>query len=287
MTSDELKQLRLEKWKALTGRGLTTERLLEFVQEAGFCPFAAHPGLALPSIDSLAGTPVGAADAPQRELTASERSLASAHELLEYHIRHRRIVEVDLWKTARLYVPAELLGYLYVSVGDRKPEKDFLAQRQRGHITGLAAEIYQLLLDHGSLSRSQLREKLGTDRTSVLGIDRAVGELAQTLKAVRVGSEQGDPVWQPTLRAFPKATAMLEHVSKLEAAAALISKYLDLMLVVSEEAIAEFFSPIFARSRTHSVLIGLEAAREVVADHVEGRPAWRLAYTVEPRKPQG
>lgn len=281
MTSDQIQQLRHDKWMALTGRGLTSERLLEFVQEAGFCPFTAHTGLHLPAIDTLAGVPMGASDAPVRELTSTERSLHSAQELLEYHIRHHHIVEVDLWRTLRLYVPRDLLGYLYVSVGDRKPEKDFRTQLNKGMLSSLAAEVYILLLEHHAMTRTELREKLGPDRTSPLAIDRAVGELALTLKVVRVGERDGDPLWNTVLHAFPEAPAMLQHVSRLEAAAALISKLLSLLIVETEESIAEFFTPIFPRSRTHSVLMGLEAGREVVLEHVDGRPAWRLVHTAD------
>ena len=286
MTSEELQQLRHAKWQALTGRGLTSERLLEFVQEAGFCPFTAHPGLHLPAIDTLAGAPIGASDAPARELTAGERSLHNAQELLEYHIRHRHIVEVDLWRSFRLYVPRDLLGYLYVSVGDRKPEKDFRAQLNKGHLSSLPAEVYALLLEHQAMTRSELREKLGPDRTSPMAIDRAVGELALTLKAVRVDQRDGEPCWNAVLHAFPEAPAMLQQVSKLEAAAALISKLLNLMIVETEDALAEFFTPIFPRSRTHSVLLGLEAGREVMVEHLDGRPAWRLVHTADiPEEP--
>lgn len=286
MTSDELQQLRHAKWQALTGCGLTSERLLEFVQEAGFCPFAAHPGLHLPAIDALSGVPLGAADAPARELTASERSLHNTRELLEYHIRHCQIVEVDLWRSFRLYVPRDLLGYLYVSVGDRKPEKDFRSQLNKGVLSSLAAEVYVLLLDHQAMTRTELREKLGPDRTSPLAIDRAVGELTLTLKAVRIGERNGDPLWDAVLHSFPEAPATLQHVSKLEAAAALISKLLNLVIVETEDAIAEFFTPIFPRSRTHSVLMGLEAGREVMIEHLDGRPAWRLVHSADiPEKP--
>ncbi len=281
MTSDELQQLRHARWQALTGCGLTSERLLEFVQEAGFCPFTAHPGLHLPAIDTLAGVPLGAADAPLRELTAGERSLHNARELLEYHIRHRQIVEVDLWRSFRLYIPCDLLGYLYVSVGDRKPEKDFRTQLNRSLLSSLAAEVYALLLEHQEMTRTELREKLGPDRTSPLAIDRAVGELALTLKVVRIGERNGDPLWGTVLHFFPEAPAMLQHVSKLEAAAALVSKLLNLVIVETEDAVAEFFTPIFPRSRAHSVLMGLEAGREVMVEHIDGRPAWRLVHTAD------
>lgn len=286
MTSEELQQLRHAKWQAMTGRGLTSERLLEFVQEAGFCPFTAHAGLNLPTIDSLAGVPAGASDAPPRELTASERSLHSAQELLEYHIRHLHVVEVDLWRSFRLYVPRDLFGYLYVSVGDRKPEKDFRTQLNKGMLSSLSAEVFVLLLEHHAMTRTELREKLGPDRTSPLAIDRAINELALTLKVVRVGEKDGDPRWDAVLHAFPEALAMQQHVSKLEAAAALISKLLSLVIVETEEAIGDFFTPIFPRSRAHSVLMGLDAGREVMVEHLDGRPAWRLVHTADiPEKP--
>jgi uncharacterized protein YcaQ len=139
-----------------------------------------------------------------------------------------------------------------------------------------------LLAEGRPLSRSELRDRFGAERISSLAVERAIAELVPTLKVLRVGTREGEPIWQATVRAAPSVKEEALGIAKIHAAGALISKYLGTMLVAREEEIARFFVPVFPTARTHSALLGLSAGREVSLDSIDGAPAFRLALTRMP-----
>jgi hypothetical protein len=297
MTSDELQLLRERKWADRVPPELTPASFGIFVEEAGLVPLAPIPGVPLPSLELLiAGSrdpersradllrllEESVANPAQRQTTAPDgtardqsqirsRALASGDSPPE-------LFELDCWPM-RLYCTGELLPYIYAEIGDRLPETDFRRDFATGRLTQLAAEIYELLLQHPApMSRSALQQALGRDRVSALAVDRGVLQLTASLRVLRVGREGVEPLWQAVTHAQPAMRHSADRISKLEAAGALISRFLFNALLESEEKIAEFFHPLFATSRTHSALLGLEAAHEVILDSLDGRPAFRLAH---------
>ncbi len=208
-----------------------------------------------------------------------------AVEPLEAALAERRVVELWLWPGVLRYCSAELLGYVYVCVGDRNLREDFRRQARERQLSWLAAEVYEQLLGaEGARTPGEVRERLGVERTSPLSIERALSELAKTLKVVRLGRRGGEPQWQTLLAAFPHLQRAVDTVSLVEAAAALISRYLDAMVCESEELLAAFFTPLFSRSRVRAALNGLEAAQEAETVSLDGRQAWRLRPVEEPQE---
>lgn len=203
-----------------------------------------------------------------------------AAELLEEELAALQVVELWQWPGLLRYCDAEMVGYVYVCIGDRAPRQDYHVQANKGLLSWLAAETYELMLAaKGGLSNAELRERLGPERTSTLGMERALVELTRTLKVLRVGCRGGlgsEALWQPLALALPEVPTWVDRVSQGEAAAALASQYLDLQICESEENLALFFAPLFSRAKLHAALLGLEAARQVSLDSLDGRPAWRL-----------
>jgi hypothetical protein len=268
MNSAELKMLREQHWRSLAAHGLSEQSLLEFVREVGFALFGGHEGANLPAIEMLV---------PPRD---AARSLGWAHAMVEANLATVKLVELQLWPGMKVYVHAELLPFVYASVGDRRPDRDFLNQQKAGRLSELAAEMFRMLLSEGQpMSRNELRDRVGAQRVSSLAVERAMAELAPTLKVLRVGMREGEPIWQATVRAAPTVKDETLGIAKIHAAGALISKYLGTMLAAKEEDIARFFVPVFPSSRTHSALLGLSAGREVALDSIDGVPAYRLALT--------
>lgn len=245
MTSEDLLTARAAKQTAARPANLTSDSVAEWVGELGFA-------------------------------TAAELG-DGAIEALEGALAERRVIELWLWPGVLRYCPDELLGYVYVCVGDRIPREDYKRQVREKQLSWLAAEVYEQLLAAGAArTPSELREKLGVERTSPMSIERALSELAKTLKVVRLGRRGGEPRWQALVTAFPHLARVVDTVSLVEAAAALISRYLDAMVCESEESLAAFFAPLFARSRVRAALNGLEAAQEAETVSLDGRQAWRL-----------
>jgi len=249
MTAEELHLARAQKWAALRPAEVSAASLRAWIGELGF--------VILPTL-----------------LEWSE----AAPELLESELAAVHVVELALWPGIHRYAPVELLHYVYVSVGDRRPRQDYKQQAGEGKLSWLAAEVFETMLAAAApLTSSQLRDRLGAERTSTLGVERALHELSLTLKVLRVGhSADGRNAWRPLVELLPDVPASTSSISLVQAAAALISHWLGVMICDTEEAIAEFFSPLFSRSRVHAALSGLEAGREVALDSLDGRHAYRL-----------
>jgi hypothetical protein len=245
MTSEDLLTARAARQNAVRPAELTPESVAGWVAELGFATLA--------QLGDAAAEPLEAA------------------------LAERRVVELWLWPGVLRYCSAELLGYAYVCVGDRYPQEDYKRQVKEKQLSWLAAEVYeQLLAAPAARTPDELRAPLGVERTSPLGIERALGELARTMKVVRLGRRDGAPQWQTLLGAFPHLRRAVDTVSLVEAAAALISGYLDAMVCEDEESLAAFFAPLFSRSRVRAALTALEAAQEAEPMSLDGRAAWRL-----------
>jgi hypothetical protein len=271
MTSAELKTKREQYWRSLAGNGLSEQSLLAFVQEMGFALFGRQDHVQLPAIEMLA---------PARD---ASRSPGWARGLLEAQLAALKLVELELWPGRRVYTHVELLPFFYASVGDRQPDRDYLAQQKAGRLTPLAVDVYRLLMRHpGPHSRAELLETIGAQRSSAVAIEHAIAELALTLKVVRVGIRETEPLWQALVRALPQVREEATGISRIHAAGALISKFLGMMLLATEEEIARFFLPVFPSSRTHSALLGLSAGREIAFESLDGQPAYRLSLATLP-----
>jgi len=244
MTGEELQQARAARWQALQPDQVSSAALRAWVREIGFAE--------LPALEAWA------LEAP----AWVEAELAALH-----------LIELAVWPGVHRYVPVELLEYIYVAVGDRHPRSDFRKQASRGQISWLAAEVFeQLLAAPGPLGPADLRERLGTERTSLLGLERALAELAPSLKVIRVGRG----IWRPLVLALPRVPAAMDQVSLAAAAAALVSHWLDVNICDTEAGIAAYFAPLLSRSRIHDALNALETARQVTIDTLDGQSAFRL-----------
>lgn len=201
----------------------------------------------------------------------------AAAELLEDELAGLQLVELWLWPGIHRYCTVETLGYVYVAVGDRHPRADFRRQAEQKQLSWLAAEVYeQLLAAPAPLTSSRLRDQLGAERTSALTIEHALHDLARGLKVLRCGHAQGEALWRALVCALPAVPQLVDKLSQSEAASALLTQRLESQVCDTEDALAAFFAPLFSHARIHDCLRGLETARALTLDNVDGRPAWRL-----------
>lgn len=243
MTSEELHNARAARWQAL------------------------RPGQPSPAALRAWMRDVGIVELPELEAWSS-----AAPEWLQADLVALRAIELAVWPGVHRYIPVELIEYVYVAVGDRHPRADYRRQASRGQISWLAAEVFERLLAvDGALSPSTLREQLGAERISVLAVERALAELAPSLKVIHVGPQQ----WRPLVTALPQVPGALDRLSQSQAAAALVSQWLDVRVCDTEGGIAAYFAPLFSRSRIHDVLMALESTRQLTLDSLDGQPAFR------------
>lgn len=249
MTSEDLLTARAAQFAALRPRHLDAETLRGWIAALGFAT--------LPELGEEAD---------------------AAAELLEAELAELRLVELWLWHGIHRYCTPETLGYVYVAVGDRHPTTDFRQQAEQKQISWLAAEVYEVLLAAPTaMTSSALRDQLGAERTSALTIEQGLHDLARTLKVLRCGHVHGEAQWRPLATALPAIPPLVDKISLPQAASALVSQRLQSQVCATEEELAAFFVPIFSRARIQDALRGLEQARALRLENVDGRPAWRLS----------
>jgi len=210
---------------------------------------------------------------------ADERSLAALVHAVEGALAAGEAFEINLWPHELRIVPRELIQYFFNAVGDRHPKQDFRRQADAGKLSPLAAAVFEEMLrsPRTPVSAEILRDRLGAERTSVLGIERSLAELAKTLKVSRVGrASSGERLFQPTVALVPAIASSTSQLSHGEAAAALITVRLRLTVCDTEEGLADFLAPIFTRAKIHEALTALDAARRLAQATLDGRKAFRL-----------
>lgn len=252
ITQEELERARAERWRELT---------LTAADEA--------PGLAR--------------EAGLVRSTEWEHWQADGLARAEAAVEAGTVVELALWPEGLRYTVPEWLELIYVLAGDRHPASDSKREAERGRLSWLAAEVYQLLAQSGAaaLGASELRELIGTARTSILAVERALAELARGLKALRVGRRGGENVWQATVAVYPKLAKEMDLVGAVEAAAGLITLRLERQVCDTEAGLAEYFRPVISQARVHAALQGLATAGAVADEAIEGRPGWRMRKSKE------
>lgn len=265
MTAEELHELRRQRHPIAGPGGLPA-----LVAAAGYVLAVPDPAWDLPAFATA--VPDGTGAAWSQELEAS--------------IAGRQICELQAFGPPLVYLPPELLTDAFVWCASRltanrrdRPRTASSPARPPliPHLSPLAAQIADLLWASPPLSASQLRDAVGPQRTSFLAILAAGRELARELQILRVGGSLGDPLWSPVSAAFPAARRALAQSSRDRALAALVTKYLWLMVAAGEEELAAFFGPLVSHSRLQPLLHGLATAGVLASVEIAGRPAVALA----------
>ena len=277
MTAPELAALRQRNWASWIEADASSANLLRFVEIVAFLPVSAAADV-WPSLDAWLAR--HAADPADASLLAAEE--AAAHAWLADFVRAKQVAELAIWPSGPVYVSADLLPNIYVWRGDRHPERDFERQVEQGRISPLAGRIYAALLAGPAMGSTELRDRLGAQRTSIPAVLHGLRELAASLKIVPVEIAGPEPRWQPLCAAFPHVPRAISTLSRPAAALALVVKYLEVAVVAEEAGIAEFFAPILPGTAVRSALSALASARQTEATAVDGRPAVQLFRQSQP-----
>jgi hypothetical protein len=285
MQESQLNELRREKWR-LNGRPLrTVEEAREFIDSVGFCLlYAQRPAVLLPTF-------TGAWKGSDENLPTGTTAFAhpearEAKELMVRLLREKSAFDANVFPDNNFILSAAAFPYFYGVVGDRnvrqKPTAGASpqpAQKQRvlgapgarSEYSPLAVHAVELIEKKGPISKHRLRELLGGD-LSEAALDRALDELWARLRITRVDYKPEEGVfWDVLVRWAPEAVKEGAQVPVAGALTALVSKYLDCVLAVSQEELEQFFSHFVGRARVREAINALQAAREISYVHVNGR----------------
>jgi len=291
MTDSELRDLRRHKWH-LDGRPVrTVEDAREFMESVGFClmyPISAQePGMRA-GAEIVSPTFIGAWAGGDDNLPTQKTAFADARARLAMDLairllRERCAYEASVFGEDNLLVAATVFPYFYALAGDRNPRQEPRA----GHLLSpLAQDVLGAIQRRGPLAKRRLAELLGGD-LSEAAMDRALAELGTRLRIVRVDYNPHDgSSWDVLYRWSPEAVNQGMHLSVAVALSALLSKYLDCVIAADEKQIADFFSPLAARSKIKDTMNALLAARELEFVHVGNRTLVQLAQARAAERPR-
>ncbi len=284
MHEDQLQQLRREKWR-LNGRPLgALEDAREFIDSVGFCLlYAQRPAVLLPTF-------CGACKGNDENLPTGQMAFAhpearEAKEMMVRLLREKSAYEANVFPDNNFLVSAAAFPYFYGLVGDRNLRQPPSAG-PRSEYSLLAAHAFELLEKKGPIPKHRLQELLGGD-ISEAALDRALDELWARLRITRVDYKPDEGVfWDVLVRWSPEAVKEGAQVPVAGALTALVSKYLDCVVAVSQEELEQFFSHFVGRARVREAVNALQAAREISFVHVGGRVMLQSASLQTPPSPE-
>ena len=269
MTDRELQEMRREKWRVAGNPARTLESLSEFLDSVGFCLM--YPQKPMPLVPTFIGGFTGQEDGlPTWQTAFSDERARDATELMVRLLRQRSAYEANLFGENSFLVAASVFPYFYALVGDRSPRRTPKAG-VRSEYGELARDAFEVIRNHGPVSRQKLLEALGGG-VSAAALDHALGELWSRLRITRVDYEpRVGASWDALYRWSPEAVRQGINMSVAEALSALISKYLDCLIAAEPQEVEEFFAHFVPRFKAKDALNALLSARELSFVHVGHR----------------
>jgi 23S rRNA pseudouridine2605 synthase len=283
MTELELLQQRAHNWRTAGNPVRTLEDARSFVENAGFCLM--YPERSLPMVATFIGAHAGSADnLPNAVHAFADPRAKQATELMVRLLRERAAYEVNLFAGCDLIVSASIFPFFYALVGDRNPKAAPKVRAQGAAVSPLAVSVFEEIQKHGPVSKGRLRELAGGEPSDA-ALDRALSELWSILKITRVDYREGEGAfWDVLYRWAPDAIKEGIDISAQEAISALVSKYLEAAVAVTQEDIEQLFSRLTSRSKVREAVHALLAARELSWLSAGTKTLLRLTPPVDPRR---
>jgi hypothetical protein len=285
MTDPELQQARAQQWH-LDGHPVRTlDEARTFLESVGFClMYPLRPAVPVPT---FIGAWVGADDhLPAFQHSYADARAKEATELMVRCLREKVAYEAPLFdENNNFLVAASIFPYFYALVGERNPKQPPKTGSRSGY-SPLAADAFQVIRDHGPISKMKLGDVLGGS-LSTAALDRGLSELWAKLRITRVDYtvEEGS-VWDELSRWAPDAVREGVGISVPEALSALLSKYLECVVAADQGDMETFFSNFVPRSRVKEAINALLSARELSFVHVGNRSLLQVTPPKQPYVPR-
>src|SRR5438874_4198020 len=261
MTSDELIQLRREKWHVNGNPVRTLDEARSFVESVGFClTYPSQPPMSLPTF--LGAWHGSDGRLPQHRAFLDPRA-RDATDLMVRLLRDKSAYEANLGdENNALLLSASIFPYFYTLVGDRNP-KQAPQPGPRSPYSELACDTYKIIQRKGPISKLSVLEELGKG-ISVPALDKSLAELWSKLRVTRVDyNEREGASWDVLYRWSPQAVSDGVNCSVNSALSALLSKYLDCVIAAEQQELETFFSNFVPRSRVREAVNALLSARQL------------------------
>src|SRR5215468_1393664 len=248
MTSDELIQLRREKWHLNGNAVRTLDDARSFIESVGFCLMLPLPNPVL--IPTFIGAWAGSDERlPTQRQAFTDPRAKDATELMVRLLRDKSAYEANLFDENNAFLlSASVFPYFYALVGERNP-RQAPKPGPRSPYSQLACDAYAIIHRKGPISKLKLLEDLGKG-ISVAAIDRALSDLWSKLRITRVDYDAREGAsWDVLQRWAPDAVSEGVNSSVNAALSALISKYLDCLIAAEQQELESFLGNFVGRSR--------------------------------------
>lgn len=262
MTQQELQQQRAKNWRLDGNLILTLEEARDFLENVGFCLL--FPMRSLPLLPTLIGACAGSdAGLPDAKHAFADPRSGRASELLARMVREKSAYEINFSPETPMIVAVSMFPYFYALTGDRNPKAAPKKNLQGAPVSPLAVKVFATIEKHGPLTTGRLQELISRELTTA-ALERALNELWTILKIARIDmSDAQGATWELLYRWDPKTIKEGLDIAAPEALSALLGKYLESAVAVSQEDIEQFFSQLTSRSKVREVLHALLAARQL------------------------
>ena len=223
---EKLKAYRQRTYRlSARGRLTTPVQALEFVNERGFVYFWPINGVTLPSlwVATAGDRPVPNDHSDPGQVTWGWKDDSLGKHIWYYgKILRRKATFISLEVAPFFYALSENFG---------SPEEDYLLAYEEGRLTQAAKQIYETLLDKGSLDTISLRKEARLLNAKESVFNRALEDLQKDFKILPVGvAEVG--AWkyafryEITARHMPELPDQARPIGEAEARRKLVEAYL-------------------------------------------------------------
>jgi hypothetical protein len=238
---EKLHSLRVETYRLLPNRQVTGPKgALEFVNERGFTFFWPIKGIPLPSLwVSVAGDrPVPNDHDDPGQVTWGWKDDALDKKIWYYgKILRRKATFISLEAAPYFYALSENYG---------SPEEDYLLAYREGRLTQAARQIFEVLLDKGSMDTLTLRKEARLLNEKESAFTRALEDLQKDFKILPIGvAEVG--AWkyafryEITSRYMPELPEQSRMIGEAQARQKLVKLYFDSVGAATVQDVTKLF----------------------------------------------
>lgn len=246
---------------------------LDYVNERGFIYFWPISGVDLPSLWTAA---------------AGDRPVADGHDdpghvtwgWKDDALDKKQWYYAKVLRRKATFISLEAAPYFYaLSENYGSPEEDPIIAYEEGRLTLAAKQVYDALLENGSMNTLDLRKESRLQNAKESEFNRALEDLQKDFKILPVGvAEVGawhySHRYELTARHFPDLPEQARPIGEAEARRKLVELYLDSVGAAQRSDLARLFGwPVELVARTVEKL--LQAGKLVEAEHPK-KPGARL-----------
>ena len=248
------------------------EEALEFVNQRGFLFFWPISGVELPSLWTA---------------VAGDRPVADAHDD-PGHVTwgwKDGSLEKKIWYYAKIlrrkatFISLSIAPYFYaLSENYGSPEEDHIIAYEEGRLTMAAKQVYDALLEKGSMNTLDLRKESRLQNAKESEFNRALEDLQKDFKILPIGIAEAG-AWryayryELTARHFPDLLEKARPIGEADARRWLVELYLHSVGAAQTRDLTKLFGwPVELLKRTVEKLLG--SGKLVEAEYPKKPGAW-------------